>query len=484
MGSQCESNHRRDTMSDKQSRQIKAQLVRTRDIIAKKFRKLHNDRTTRERQLAVKYAPITGSIDKLIDRKEKVLKENKRLYSIGSITTPSRSPAQRSSSMHTSVHSDFGGNNNNRDLVAPSPPPPPETVKIKEEKPDDYTSFYGDDGEVMDVPDIKSEAGDFTSISDQHVGDQDVDMLDVEYNSHLKKPYIEDYLREPFKAKKRSRDDDNYDNGDDVSEVKQRNLHAKRKRIDPDRLNALKKARKQLIAIRDAQVYKRKTPTAGEKSTNRGNIRMQKPHVDLGHLEKVKRIKKRLQDIRKDGLSKFHAKRQKPKVLGKNVNVKKKPLSKEQKKKNERLQAAKKRGVSRYGVKKKKKVSVKKPKKVKSATTTTIEKTKIFSPEDYDERGKHHGHVATKRRKMEIPEVNGIVKDLPSNKPYLSWIGEGLEKDFIPYTQNIAYEYYDDPNELCDRLKLLVSSKAAGNSNHDQEINSIIEELRENGILE
>lgn len=62
--------------------------------------------------------------------------------------------------------------------------------------------------------------------------------------------------------------------------------------------------------------------------------------------------------------------------------------------------------------------------------------------------------------------------------------GKGLENEFIPYTENIAYEYYDDPNELCDRLKLLVSSKQAGNTNHDQEINSIIEELRESDIIE
>lgn len=56
-----------------------------------------------------------------------------------------------------------------------------------------------------------------------------------------------------------------------------------------------------------------------------------------------------------------------------------------------------------------------------------------------------------------------------------------LDFNFIPYNVNnrIIYEYFDDPNELCDRLRLLVSSKRAGNSNHMQEINSIIEELRE-----
>lgn len=58
-----------------------------------------------------------------------------------------------------------------------------------------------------------------------------------------------------------------------------------------------------------------------------------------------------------------------------------------------------------------------------------------------------------------------------------------VEKNFIPYSDNIVYEYYDDPNELCDRLNLLIASQKAGNTNHNQEINSIIEELRERGIV-
>lgn len=66
--------------------------------------------------------------------------------------------------------------------------------------------------------------------------------------------------------------------------------------------------------------------------------------------------------------------------------------------------------------------------------------------------------------------------------------GKGLKShanhvdfNFIPYSKNdhIIYEYFDDPNELCERLRLLVSSRMAGNTNHMQEINSIVEELRE-----
>lgn len=61
--------------------------------------------------------------------------------------------------------------------------------------------------------------------------------------------------------------------------------------------------------------------------------------------------------------------------------------------------------------------------------------------------------------------------------------GEDIEVDFIPYNENISYEFYDDPNELCERLRLLIASRSAGNSNHSQKINSIVSELRERGII-
>lgn len=61
--------------------------------------------------------------------------------------------------------------------------------------------------------------------------------------------------------------------------------------------------------------------------------------------------------------------------------------------------------------------------------------------------------------------------------------GNGLPYKFLPYGNQVVYEYYDDPNELCDRLRLLISSQQAGNTNHSHEINSIIEELMECGII-
>lgn len=52
-------------------------------------------------------------------------------------------------------------------------------------------------------------------------------------------------------------------------------------------------------------------------------------------------------------------------------------------------------------------------------------------------------------------------------------------------TENkIDYVHWDDPNELVDRLRLLLASQEAGHTGHLNEINSIVEELREANIIE
>ena len=45
------------------------------------------------------------------------------------------------------------------------------------------------------------------------------------------------------------------------------------------------------------------------------------------------------------------------------------------------------------------------------------------------------------------------------------------------------YEYYDDVNEIIERLRLLVASTNAGNTSHSNEMQSILEELRERGVI-
>jgi uncharacterized protein affecting Mg2+/Co2+ transport len=58
--------------------------------------------------------------------------------------------------------------------------------------------------------------------------------------------------------------------------------------------------------------------------------------------------------------------------------------------------------------------------------------------------------------------------------------GLGLYKDVLPQTQLV---YYDDPNELVTRLNLLTSSQSVGNTGVNNEIISILEELRERNII-
>jgi len=47
----------------------------------------------------------------------------------------------------------------------------------------------------------------------------------------------------------------------------------------------------------------------------------------------------------------------------------------------------------------------------------------------------------------------------------------------------IDYVHWDDPNELVDRMRLHEVSRQVGHNAHDNEMLSIIEELREAGII-
>jgi hypothetical protein len=61
-------------------------------------------------------------------------------------------------------------------------------------------------------------------------------------------------------------------------------------------------------------------------------------------------------------------------------------------------------------------------------------------------------------------------------------LGKGMFKEL---TNNpIDYVYWDDPNELVNRLRLLIASQLAGHTGHSNEIVSVIEELREANIIE
>lgn len=66
-------------------------------------------------------------------------------------------------------------------------------------------------------------------------------------------------------------------------------------------------------------------------------------------------------------------------------------------------------------------------------------------------------------------------------------MGNGIQTEYKQVSKeskNSDYTYWDDPNELIDRLRLLISSSSAGHNAHNNEIISIVEELREADIID
>jgi len=61
--------------------------------------------------------------------------------------------------------------------------------------------------------------------------------------------------------------------------------------------------------------------------------------------------------------------------------------------------------------------------------------------------------------------------------------GKGLPRAITLTDNAIDYVQWDDPNELVDRLRLRETSRQADHNAHDNEMLSIIEELREAGII-
>lgn len=80
-----------------------------------------------------------------------------------------------------------------------------------------------------------------------------------------------------------------------------------------------------------------------------------------------------------------------------------------------------------------------------------------------------------------FPNVGrGAVKKLKKMKNKVS-----LQEEFMIHDNRCSnqYTYWDDPNELVERLQLLIASQSAGHNKHNNEIISIIEELREANII-
>lgn len=102
---------------------------------------------------------------------------------------------------------------------------------------------------------------------------------------------------------------------------------------------------------------------------------------------------------------------------------------------------------------------------------------------DYDSEKPIRSNRGQKYMKIIKPlfQMRKLSSSTGSSQPDL-YQGKGLPT-MKKWKKNVDYVYWDDPNELIDRLKLLIASREAGNTGLDNEIISVIEELRESGII-
>lgn len=106
---------------------------------------------------------------------------------------------------------------------------------------------------------------------------------------------------------------------------------------------------------------------------------------------------------------------------------------------------------------------------------------------DYDSKQQVLGNKYHKYQKIISKlSIKPLVKPRQRSQSYPHYAknktGGGILKEVS--NNKIDYVYWDDINELVDRLRLLVASQAAGHTGHVNEITSIIEELREAGVIE
>lgn len=95
---------------------------------------------------------------------------------------------------------------------------------------------------------------------------------------------------------------------------------------------------------------------------------------------------------------------------------------------------------------------------------------------DYDDNGQLKGDKGKKYQEIIKPMFTRPVENKQKN-------GSGYNLNLKRFKKNTDFVYWDDPNELVERLKLLMASQQAGNTSHDNEIISIIEELKEARII-
>ena len=100
----------------------------------------------------------------------------------------------------------------------------------------------------------------------------------------------------------------------------------------------------------------------------------------------------------------------------------------------------------------------------------------------YDSNMPINGSSSYKYRDIIKPLLKLMISTKP-NEPPSKPTGRGYDASMVVDDRREKYVYFDNYDELVDRMRLLYASKEAGNNCHDNEIASIIEELKEARII-
>lgn len=93
-----------------------------------------------------------------------------------------------------------------------------------------------------------------------------------------------------------------------------------------------------------------------------------------------------------------------------------------------------------------------------------------------------HKDVDGNPKSVTSMKYKNVIKHILDKK---SSTGDGIDIQHKSLSdQAPEYIYYSRPDDLVDRLRLLMASAAAGNTAHSNEVVSIISQLRERGIIE
>ncbi|CAG9137958.1 unnamed protein product [Plutella xylostella] len=154
------------------------------------------------------------------------------------------------------------------------------------------------------------------------------------------------------------------------------------------------------------------------------------------------------------------------------------PPSSSSAKKSKKRKTEKERKPAAPAKKRSKKENTEKTSKKRDGTTKLKKENQVKAATQLESRPS----TSLKTTAKDIMGVDSDIDEDLLNNGAMEKLGGNLTK-FKSYKSNTDLVYWDDPNELIERLQLLIASKDAGNTNHDNEILSIIEELKEAGII-